>query len=305
LTGGKDLNRKVFLLALITIIIWGSTFAAIRAGLQGGYSAGHLVLIRFLVASGAFLIYALWPGVRFQLPRKDDIFKILMLGWIGISIYQISLTFGEQTIEAGAASMIISSAPIFASLIAILVLNERLNIYGWIGLSIGFIGIILITLGTTGASFHMSTGVFWMLLATITTSIFFVFQKPFYNRYKPIELMAYFTWAGTLPLFIFIPGLFQDIQNATLEAHLSAIYVGIFPAAVAYVTWATALSLGKTSSVTSMMYIVPVIAIIIAWIWLREWPSTLSFIGGIIAISSVVVVNWMGNRDRLVTVNES
>ncbi|MFP3381792.1 EamA family transporter, partial [Bacillus sp. SIMBA_069] len=75
--------------------------------------------------------------------------------------------------------------------------------------------------------------------------VFFVFQKPLFSRYNPIELTAYFTWIGTIPFFIFFPGLFQEIQQATMEGHLSAIFVGIFPAAIGYVTWAIALSLGK------------------------------------------------------------
>ncbi|MGG3925343.1 DMT family transporter [Metabacillus fastidiosus] len=295
------MNKKVFLLAFITIIIWGSTFAAIRVSLQGGYSAGHLVLIRFLIASSIFLIYALWPGVQFQLPKKEDVITILALGWVGITIYHIGVTFGELTVEAGTAGMIIGSAPVFTSLIAVIVLKEKLDLFGWAGLFVGFIGIILITIGTTGQSFHISEGALFMLLAAVAASVFFVFQKPLFSRYKPIELTAYFTWAGTLPFFIFSPGLFEDIQHATIEAHLSALYVGIFPAAIAYAMWATALSLGKASSVTSMMYVEPVIAIFVAWLWLHEWPSTLSLIGGIIAISGVIIVNWLGSRKSYVT----
>lgn len=290
------LNTRAFLLALTTVIIWGSSFAAIRASLLGGYSPGHLVLTRYLIASGVFIVYALWPGVTFRLPKKGDVIKIIVLGWIGISIYHIGLTFGEQTVSAGTAGMFIGSAPVITALIAVFALKERLGLVGWVGLCIGFLGIILITLGTAGSSLGISAGALLVLMASIATSIFFVFQKSFFDRYKPIELVAYFTWAGTVPFFLFTPGLFQSIQHATFEANLSAIYVGIFPATAAYVMWATALSLGKASSVTSVMYLEPVIAILIAWIWLQEWPSTLSLLGGIIAISGVIVVNGLGKK---------
>ncbi|WP_257348414.1 DMT family transporter [Pseudalkalibacillus decolorationis] len=295
------MNAKAFLMATITVIIWGSTFAAIRASLHGGYSAGHLVLTRYLIASGIFIVYALLPGVKFRLPKKEDLIKILILGWIGISIYNIGVTFGEQTISAGNAGMLIGSTPVFTALIAVLFLKERLGMFGWIGLGIGFIGITLITMGTGSSSFTISLGALLVLMAAVATSVFFVFQKPLHNHYKPVELTAYFTWAGTLPFLLYTPGLFQDIQQATLEANLSVLYTGIFPAAIAYVTWATALSLGNTSSVTSMLYIEPVIAIFVAWVWLSEWPSTLSIIGGIVAIFGVIVVNGFGKRRRSVT----
>ncbi|WP_174614403.1 DMT family transporter [Virgibacillus ihumii] len=293
------MNRKAFIMAFITIIIWGSTFAAIRASLHGGYSSGHLVLTRFLIASAVFILYAVWPGTKFRLPAKKDLLKILLLGWIGISVYHSGITFGEQTVPAGTTAMFVASAPIFTAIIAAIVLKERPSLYGWTGLGVGFFGIFLITLGTPGSSFGVSAGALLIIIASIATSIFFVFQKPLLTKYRPVELTAYFTWAGTFPFFVFSPGLFESIQGATLEANLSAIYVGIFPAAIAYVTWAIALSAGEAGAVTSMMYIEPAFAILVAWVWLHELPSLLSVAGGIIAIASVILVNAFERRRRL------
>jgi len=292
------MNKKSFLLALFTVIVWGSGFAAIRASLLGGYSPGHLVLTRFLIASSVFVIYALWPGNMFRLPRKEDILKIGVLGWIGISVYHWGVTYGEVTVSAGTAGMFIASAPVFTALIAVIFLEERLSTLGWLGMFVGIIGIILITIGSEGTSFTISKGVLFILIASIATSVFFVFQKPLLRFYSPIELTAYFTWAGTLPFFIYFPGLLQGIQGATIEANWSTIYLGIFPAAIAYVTWAMALSLGETGSVASMLYAEPVVAIIVAWLWLQEFPSILSIIGGIVAIASVIIVNWIGINRR-------
>lgn len=290
------MNKKAFWMASITIIVWSSGFAGVRASLLGGYTAAHLVLLRFLIASGVFLLYALWPGVHMRLPHKKDIARIILLGFMGISVYHIGLTFGVQTVSAGTASMIIGSAPVFTSIIAVIVLKERMDLFGWIGLGIGFIGIVLITIGSSGASFTITKGTIYILIATIGTSIFFVFQKPLLERYNPIDLTAYFTWAGTLPMLVFLPGLWNNIQAASLEAHISALYVGIFPAAIAYATWAIALSAGNTTTLSSMLYLEPALAIVIAWFWLSEWPSPLSLIGGVIAISSVFVVNFVGKK---------
>lgn len=292
-------DKKAFLFAAIAVILWASAFAAIRASLLGGYSPASLVLVRFLIASALFVIYFLLPGVHFRFPNKEDLLRITVLGWIGITVYHIGVTFGVETITAGTAGMIIGSAPIFTSIIAAIVLKERIELFGWIGLGIGFFGIILITLGTSGASFAISKGTLFVLMSAIATSVFFVFQKPLLARYNPIHLTAYFTWAGTIPLLVFFPGLWESIQTATTGAHLSAIYVGVFPAAIAYAIWAIALSLGNASSVSSMMYIEPALAIIIAWFWLNEWPSVLSLIGGTIAISSVFIVNFVGRKRRL------
>ncbi|GAA0447127.1 DMT family transporter [Lentibacillus halophilus] len=292
------MNKKAMVMAFITIVIWGSSFAGIRASLHGGYSSGHLVLVRFLIASGAFVLYALWPRTRFRLPAKQDVLKILVLGWIGITIYHTGITFGEQTVTAGTTAMIVASAPIFTAIIAVFALKEYPSLFSWIGLGIGFIGIFLITVGSADAAFAISGGALLIVVSAIATSAFFVFQKTLLPKYRPVELTAYFTWAGTLPLLIFSPGLLETVQSATLEAHFAALYVGIFPAAIGYVTWAIALSSGKAGAVTSMMYIEPVFAILIAWVWLQELPSLLSIIGGLIALSSVILVNMFERRRR-------
>ncbi|MBS4174256.1 DMT family transporter [Bacillus sp. FJAT-49736] len=292
--------NKAFIFGFITIVIWASSFAAIRAGLAGGFSAGHLVLSRYLIASTIFAIYALWPKTKFRLPRKKDILQITLLGLTGISIYHIGITFGELSVSAGTAGMLVGSAPLFTALIAIFVLKERVGKIGWIGLGIGFLGIILITAGTSASSFEISKGALLIIMSAVATSILFAFQKSLLNRYTSIELTAFFSWIGTIPFLVFFPGILHDIQHATMEAHLSAIYIGIFPTAIGYVTWALALSSGKASAVTSLLYIEPIFVILIAGFWLHEWPGMLSIIGRIVAIAGVIVVNMLGNKQPVI-----
>ncbi|RNF38981.1 DMT family transporter [Planococcus salinus] len=295
------MNAKAFSLALFSVLIWGSSFAAIRVALQGGYDSGQNVLVRFLVASGLFLIYALWPGTKFRLPQKGDMLRILILGWVGISIYHTFVTFGMETVSAGTAGMLVGSGPIFTALIALFFLKERLTSIGWLGLGIGFAGISLIAFGSEGASLTLTNGALLVLIAALSASLFFVFQKPLLTRYTAIELTAYFTWAGTLPFLFFSPGLLPALQNASMEAHLATLYVGIFPAAIAYVTWATALSTAKASSVSSLIYLEPAVAIVVSWMWLHELPTGLSLIGGVVAIGGVVLVNALGREQRKVS----
>lgn len=292
------MNKKTFIIAFLTIIGWSSGFAGIRASLLGGFEPFNLVLFRFLIASIIFLIYAILTRKNFNLPKKRDLPQIIALGIVGITFYHTGVTFGQQTVEAGTAGMIVGSAPIFTTIIAAIFLRERIEWFAWLGLIVGFSGIMLITVGSSGA-FVMSKGMVYVILATISTSFFFVFQKQLFTKYHPIELTAYFTWAGTIPLLIFLPSLINNFSSVTVEANWAAIYVGVVPAALCYATWAIALSMGDVSKVTGMMYLEPVFAIIIAWIWLHEFPSPLSIVGGAIAVSSVAIVNLISRSRRL------
>ncbi|HLS66149.1 MAG TPA: DMT family transporter [Pseudogracilibacillus sp.] len=292
------MSRNVFFLGLLTVIFWASGFAAVRASLLGGFAPGQLILFRFIIASAMFLLYAIYPRSNFKLPKKEHLPVIIILSIIGITFYQFGVTFGQQSISAGTASMIVGSAPIFTTIIAVVILRERMNTIGWIGLFIGFIGVLLITYGSTGSLFTFSKGILFVLFGTISMSFFFVYQKRLFSSYHPIELTAYFTWIGSIPMLFFLPGLIENIQVASNEAIMSAIYVGIVPGALCYALWATALSLGNVSTLSSLLYLEPPIAIIIAFIWIKELPSIISMIGGLIAISSVAIVNFVERTIR-------
>ncbi|MDQ0190774.1 DMT family transporter [Alicyclobacillus cycloheptanicus] len=285
------MNWKASIAAAVTLLLWSSAFAGIRYGLEAGYTAGHVVLIRFLSASLAFAVYALVKRVR--IPRLRDVPVIAVLSFCGISIYHIALTFGELTVPAGTASLIIATAPAFSALLAAFALRERLNLVGWGGILLGFVGIAVIAFGSgTGPAF--TRGALLILLSALGTSVFFVYQKPLFARYSPIDMTAWFTWFGTIPMLWFLPGLLVQIQHAPVQATLVGVYVGVFPAAIAYGAWAIALSSGRIGLVMSTLYLEPVLAILVAWVWLGEIPRLLSLLGGLIAIVGVIVTNVWG-----------
>ncbi len=292
------MSVKAVVAASVTLLLWSSAFAGIRVGLAAGYTAGHVVLIRFLSASAVFVIYA---AVRkIAVPRLRDIPLIAVLGFSGISVYHIALTFGERTVQAGTASLIIASAPAFTALIAAFALSERLNRLGWLGIGLGFGGVAVIAFAS-GHSPSFTYGALLLVLAAVGTSFFFVYQKALYTRYSPIDMSAYFTWFGTIPMLWFTPGLIHQVAHVPVSGTLTIIYIGVFPAAIAYGAWAIALSVGRAGVVTSALYLEPVLAIIVAWIWIGEVPHLISILGGALATAGVIVTNLWGHEKTVPT----
>jgi len=274
----------------ITILLWASSFAAVRAGLQA-FTPGHIALFRFLIASVLLAAFTLIN--RIKLPKLKDIPVIFLLGFLGIAAFHTAQNYGQVTVTAGSAAMIVSSVPIFTAMLATIFLGEKLKLWGWLGIFISFLGVYLIALGEReGVKF--APGVIVLLLAAIIAATFFVLQKPYLTRYSALQLVTYMIWAGTLFLLVFTPGLIDEVTNAPIEATIAIIFLGIFPSAVAYVTWSYALSRAPASIVASFLYLQPVLAIIIAWIWLNEIPALIAITGGVVTILGVFLVNKYG-----------
>lgn len=274
-----------------TVLLWASAYAGIRVGLAE-YGPGQVALFRLLTASVVLALYAL--VTRMRLPKVRDLPAILLLGFLAFAVYHAALNFGEETVGAGAAGVLIATAPVITALLAAAFLRERIEPLGKVGMGLSFAGAALISVDE-GRGFSLDPGAFLILLSALCVSVYFVFQKPYLRKYGALAFTTYAVWAGTLFALIYLPGLVAQVGAASASVTLTMVYLGVFPTAVAYVTYAYAFSRMDASAAASFLYLVPVLAYLIAWVWIGEAPSLLSVAGGVIVLAGVFMVNRRGD----------
>ncbi len=278
-------ERLAVAAALFTVVAWASAFVGIRAAGKD-FSPGSLSLLRISVASIA--LGAVVLARREQLPPRSDVPRLVVCGVLWFGIYNIALNAGERRVDAGTAAMLVNIAPILIALLAAWVLREGFPRQLAVGLAIAFSGVVLIAVATSDG-IALSFGAVLCFIAAVVYSITVIVQKPLVARSSALVV----TWAscmfGLVVCLPFAPKLASELGDASGSGIAWSIYLGLVPTAIAFTTWAYALARTDAGRLGATTYLVPPIAILLAWALLDEVPPGLAIVGGVLALGGVIV----------------
>lgn len=274
------------LAGLSVVVLWASAFPAIRvaAPLMGVIG---LSFARLAIATVALVIIALI--VKARLPGARDLGWIFACGFVGMTAYQLLLNWGELYVPAGTASIIIAAAPLVSVATARILFSERISPVTIVGSVIALAGVAFVCLARAGVS--LSAAVWIVVAAMVVQGIYHPLQRPLLKKYKSIEVACYAMIAGTVMTLPLVPLDIDGLLGAGPAPWLAAIYLGLFPSAAGFVLWGYAVARMPVAVSTSMLYLVPPVAVLIAWLWLGELPILPELLGGLIVIAGVVVIS--------------
>jgi drug/metabolite transporter (DMT)-like permease len=275
-----------FLALAVTVVAWASAFPAIRVGLHG-LGVGGLSVMRLAVASAALALVAPVLGVR--RPARRDLPQIALCGATGMSAYQLLLNWGEVHVAAGTASLLIATAPVWSVLLAAAFLGERLRRHVVVGSAVAVTGAAVIAMG--GGPARVSAGAAIVLAAAVVQGTYHFATKPLLARYTGFEVACYGMWAGTLFVVPLVPAAVSGLMVAPASAIGAAAFLGLLPSALGFVAWGYAVARFTVAGSTAALYLVPPVAIAVAFVWLGERPRPVALAGGVVTIAGVVLIN--------------
>jgi drug/metabolite transporter (DMT)-like permease len=272
-----------------TVVLWASAFPAIRVGVAGLGVAG-LSFLRLAVAAVALAAVA--PVVGIRRPRARDLPSIALCGATGMTGYQLLLNWGEIHVAAGTASLLVATAPVFSVLLAGAFLAEPVNRRVVLGGSIALAGSALVALG--GGKAGLSTAALVVLAAAVVQGVYHTATKPLLRRYTGTEVAAYAMWAGTAFAVPLLPAAVRAAAHAPLGALAAVGYLGLLPSALGFVVWGYAVARLTLAESTAALYLVPPVAVVVAYLWLAEVPRPAELLGGAVTVAGV----WIVSRRR-------
>lgn len=268
-----------------TILIWSTTFAGLVVALKH-FSPGHLLFLRWTFT--AMLFAAFGVATRMRLPRRADVPIFLVAGLLGFGVYQTLLVFGQQGVSASMAGFLINMNPVFTTLIAVALGRDSANGFTWLGLAGCMAGLVLMGAARGGfGEIGPSAGL--VVLAALSFAGYTVIAKPLFSRYSPLEVTTYCVIAGTLPLVIFAPGSIAAVTSATPAQLATVLFLAAFPGGIAYLLWSRSLAAFPPGIASRFLYLVPVLGVLVAWLWVGEAPQAFTVVGGLVTLAGVAL----------------
>jgi len=272
---------------LMMAIFWGGTFVAGRSLAQtvGPFAAAFF---RFAIASVFLVLLLRRTEGKLTWPAKEQIMAVILLGLTGGLLYNYFFLKGLKMIEAGRASVIIANNPIFIALLSAYFFKERLNLVKVIGIIISVGGAIIVI--SRGRIFEvlqggLGLGEIYIFGCVASWVAFSLIGKTVMNDLSPLRSVTYSSVAGTLLLAApaFLEGGFGFLEYSPTD-WAKIFYLGFFGTVLGFLWYYQGIQKIGPTRAGLFINFVPVSAILLAFIFLKE-PITMSLLIGTILVS--------------------
>ena len=271
---------KTDLLLFLMAVIWGVNFSVVKFATE---LMQPLAFTGLRVMLAAVVLLALAFTRKHKLPSRRDILSLIALGMLGNGIYQIFFVEGISRTRVGNAALVVAATPALIAITSRVRGVDRVNRKVLAGIALSLVGVGIVVLGSAQAAKGTPTflGTMLVFCGTLCWTAFTVMLQPFARRLDPIHLSAFTMTGGTLPLFIATtPAIAStDWTRFGFAAWGSVLYASVLSMGLAYLVWYRGLRVLGPTRTAVYSNLQPVVAILVAWMFLNETPTAWQGVG--------------------------
>ncbi|HZZ78644.1 MAG TPA: EamA family transporter [Gemmataceae bacterium] len=291
-------NWAIVLAFGVVFLAWGTTYKATSLAMKDEHMPPALFGgVRLILAGVILLSYQLCRGQSLRL-RAGEAVRLVLISWFLFLGANFLINFGQKKVDSGIAAILIATTPLWIGLFGMFVPHgERLTWCGWLGLVIGFAGIVL-TLAPqlrdgfdvvdVHAMFVLASAASWALGSIVSRQ--FALKLP---HLTSAGFQMLFGGASQVTLGTIL-GEWEEVPELTPRAIGCFFYVLVFGSLMGFVAFNWLLGHVATAKVGTYAYVNPVIAVAVGW-YFDEPLSAWIFAG----IAVILIGVWLVRRDHV------
>ena len=298
-------SLKLYIYIVLAMIFWSFSFIWTRVAIQS-FHPMTLITLRLILAS-ALLFVAMKLGGKFQKLRRQDFKWFILLAFFEPFLYYVGETFGLTMVESTLAAVIISTIPLFAPVLAFIVLGECINWATIVGILISLVGVFFVIYEPNGGFKANPWGVALMFMAVFSAICYATILKKIPSYYNNMSVIFYQSLSG---LIFFIPTfLLTDlptIQTLTIsrESLFALLMLAVFASVVAFVLFAGVVREIGVARTNVFVNLIPVFTAILAWFILNERLTFYKWAGILVVVSGLFLSQWNKHRKKSLGIEE-
>jgi drug/metabolite transporter (DMT)-like permease len=261
-----------------TSLIWGASFLFIAVSLEA-FSPGVIAFLRVVLGAATL---ALFSRARKRIARPDR-GRIIFVGVIGIALPAYLFAVAEQSVDSAVAGMLVSGVPIVSAAIFALVTKRLPGPRQRLGLLIGIVGILMLTLPELQGAQAAPLGVGLVLLAVVGYGVSNNVYVPIGRRYGALAVQL---WSQIAALVVLVPAGLLGWSDSTfaIRPAMALVALGVLGTGIARAAHVELVTRVGPARGTISAYIIPVVALILGVVLLNDQVAPLQIAGVAIAL---------------------
>ncbi|WBB95263.1 MULTISPECIES: DMT family transporter [unclassified Solwaraspora] len=294
------MSRGSLIRLVMLALLWGSGFLWIKLALRG-FTPVQIVLVRLALGALVLIPVALHRGLRFPADRTTW-GHLFVAALVANAIPYTLFGIGEQTVDSGVAGVLNATTPLWTALIAFVVGTDRTATWSrGAGLTLGFVGAVVIFTPWESASEVASWGGLAILGASASYGVSYVYMGKFLtNRgIPPIMLSAAQLAAGTILMILALPLGGLTAPDFRLDAVVSLLILGVLGTGAAYALNYRLITDDGPTLASTVTYLLPVVAVVLGFLVVNEQVAAFMVLGMLLVLAGVALVQRRPQRGKV------